>query len=143
MTLTTILVMIAFFIFIIIGIKLIDEDENPILTIGIIGIIITPILGFWVFPNFQDKMIEIVAITPSEVVKSSTTIYIEFSEYEYKSYTDKELYDNIDTNSIFYYYKYYDKDGDLNNTLFLSKLKNKKDTIYLGKGIELIVEEDE
>ena len=110
----------------------IDLEDGGILMI--IAVIVTAIIGFWVTPEIGNYQIQIKKITPTEIVKSSTTVYVEFEKYENKSYTDKKTYENIDS-LTFYLYSYYDKYGELNGENIQLGLNEEKDTIYIGKGI--------
>ena len=136
---TTIILTLIFVALLIIVLK-IGDVEGKMTVILIIAIILTPIFGLWIMPNFRDEKIKIEKITPSEVVKTSTTAYIEFDEYMNMQFTEKKDYDNIDTNTVFYIYRYYDNDGDINSSNLYRELKDDNDSIYIGKEIMLIDE---
>jgi len=118
---------IAFFFFIV------ELEECGIFSI--IAIIITALIGFWAVPENANYQIQIKKITPTEVVKSSTTVYVEFKDFDNESYTEKKDYDNIDSNTTFYQYSYYDKFGELNSTHIYLNLSELSDSIYVEKGI--------
>jgi len=139
MILTTWLLIIFFITLLIIGII---TDEEFTISFSIIGIIATPLIGFWLMPNLIDDKIQIISINPSCVLKSETAVYVEFENFDTKIYKDKKSYDKIDSTSIFYLYKYYDTDGDLNSSSIEFKLINESDTIYLDKGIKNITNEN-
>ena len=127
---------IGFFVLLLIIFIRIDLGDTAVFML--ILIIVTAIIGFLVIPNTANYQTEIVKLRASEILKSSTTVYVEFENFDNKSYSEKKIYDKIDSTTIFYLYREFDKSGDLNREYIKIELSDKKDTIYFNGMIENI-----
>jgi len=51
-------------------------------------------------------------IKPSQIIKSKTSVYVEFEDYETNVYSSKKNYDSIDSTTVFHFNQYYNYYGN-------------------------------
>ena len=83
-----------------------SSSAETLMFIGVFGSLITFFLGL-LFLSTATETYTVETIKPIEIIKSHSTVYVEFENYEVKKYNTKIDYYSIDTNTIFYLIKNY------------------------------------